>query len=289
MRFRTVRIDGRNATIGRDMDDAWVLVDPSRAVDESLRTGTLREWMHEGKLDLSTRSPLGQPVPRPEALVRNPALLLGIGLNYREHAGDLDERAPSEPASFLKGTHTLIGAGEPIVIPLGSTRVTAEAELGLVIGRTAYNVSEDDALAYIAGVCLVLDQTEEEVLRRNPRFLTRAKNYPTFLSLGPDLITLDEVYATAGPLPSLTVSTTRGADTRSNVVANMTFSPEYLLAFHSHVMPLRPGDVISTGTPGALVITPGDQVTAEISGLGTLQNPVVSATAVAAHGSTWDE
>ncbi len=205
-----------------------------------------------------------------------PRKILGIGLNYGAHAGDLGEQAPrTSPASFIKGDHTIVGAGEPIVVPQGIGRVTAEAELGLVIGRTCYRVGTDDAMAYVAGVVPVLDQTAEEILMENPRYLTRVKNYPTFFSFGPDLITLDEVLS-HGPLTNLRVATVHnGAVHREDTVAGMTFSPAELLSFHSQVMPFYPGDILSTGTPGAVPIAAGDVVRCELGdGLASLTNPV---------------
>lgn len=216
----------------------------------------------------------------PEAKVlapwRTPRKILGIGLNYGEHAGDLGEQAPrTSPASFIKGDHTIVGPGEPIVVPPGIGKVTAEAEVGLVIGRTCYQVSVEDAMSYVAGIVPVLDQTAEAVLLENPRYLTRVKNYPTFFSFGPDLITLDEVLA-HGPLSDLQVATIHnGAVHRKDTVSGMTFSPAELLSFHSHVMPFYPGDILSTGTPGAIGIEPGDVVRCELGdGLADLTNPV---------------
>lgn len=216
---------------------------------------------------------------RAVAPYQRPRKILGIGLNYRSHAGDLNAESPqSSPASFLKGDHTIIGPDEDIVIPAGIGRVTAEAELGLVIGRYCHRVNEADALSYVAGVCAVLDQTAEEVLLENPRYLTRVKNYPTFLSFGPSIITMDEVLETVGDLDSLAVATIHnGRVHRQDVVAGMTFSPAQLLSFHSHVMPFFPGDILSTGTPGAVAISPGDTVRCELGdGLAVLTNPVVS-------------
>ena len=110
-------------------------------------------------------------------------------------------------------------------MPPGIGKVTAEAELGLVIGRTCYQVDVDDAMSYVAGVVPVLDQTAEAVLLENPRYLTRVKNYPTFFSFGPDLITLDEVLAHAA-LADLRVATVHnGAVHRKDTVSGMTFSP----------------------------------------------------------------
>jgi 2-keto-4-pentenoate hydratase/2-oxohepta-3-ene-1,7-dioic acid hydratase in catechol pathway len=205
-----------------------------------------------------------------------PRKILGIGLNYGAHAGDLGERAPrTSPASFLKGDHTIVGPGQPIVVPPGIGKVTAEAELGLVIGRACYEVDVDEAMSYVAGVVPVLDQTAEAVLLENPRYLTRVKNYPTFFSFGPDLITLDEVLA-HGPLEDLRVATVHnGAVHRKDTVAGMTFSPAELLSFHSQVMPFYPGDILSTGTPGAVAIVPGDVVRCELGDeLASLTNPV---------------
>jgi 2-keto-4-pentenoate hydratase/2-oxohepta-3-ene-1,7-dioic acid hydratase in catechol pathway len=204
---------------------------------------------------------------------RRPRKIWGIGLNYLEHAGDLSENVPTEPASFMKGDHTIIGPGDPIPVPSQSSRTTAEAELGLVIGRECYQVEEDQALDYVYGVVPVLDQTAEDILERNPRFLTRSKNFPGFFSFGPWITGLDAV----GSLDAVEVSTViNGSVHRSNTVANMAFSPAFLVSFHSKVMPLFPGDIISTGTPGAVKVSPGDVAECRIPGVGTLTNPVIA-------------
>ena len=152
-----------------------------------------------------------------------------------------------------------------------SARVTAEAELGVIVGRTCRSISEDEAGSYIAGYCLIIDMTAEDILQKNPRFLTRSKNFDTFFSFGPELITVDEV----PDVLCLNVGTWKNNHLhRENVVANMAFPPFYLLAFHSHVATLYPGDIISTGTPGAVVIEDGDVAECRIEGLGALCNPV---------------
>jgi len=206
---------------------------------------------------------------------RRPRMLWGIGLNYLAHARDLDAPHPDEPASFVKGDHTIIGPGEPILLPPESERVTAEAELGLIIGRTAWRVDEVDALDHVAAVLCLLDQTAEDILQRNPRFLTRSKNFPTFLALGGEVVTLDEVRHPDTGLDHLRVATVHdGAVHREDAIAGMAFGPAALVAFHSHVFPLQPGDVILTGTPGAVVVREGDTVGCRIPGVGTLENPV---------------
>jgi 2-keto-4-pentenoate hydratase/2-oxohepta-3-ene-1,7-dioic acid hydratase in catechol pathway len=202
---------------------------------------------------------------------RHPRKILGIGLNYRDHAADLNAPYPTEPASFMKCDNTIIGPGDTIELPPQSGRVTAEAEIGVIIGRQCRFVSEEQAPAYIAGYCLVLDMTAEDILQKNPRFLTRSKNFDTFFSFGPELITAEEV----PDVLKVKVGTyNNGRLQRENVVANMAFPPPYLVSFHSHVATLYPGDIISTGTPGAVVIGDGDLAECRIEGLGVLRNPV---------------
>lgn len=204
-------------------------------------------------------------------LYRHPRKILGIGLNYRDHAADLNAPYPTEPASFMKCDNTVIGPGDSIVLPPQSERVTAEAEIGVIIGRTCRFVSEAEAPGYIAGYCLILDMTAEDILQKNPRFLTRSKNFDTFFSFGPELITPDEV----PDVLKVRVGTwNNGKLHRENVVASMAFPPFYLVSFHSHVATMYPGDIISTGTPGAVVIRDGDVAECRIEGLGTLANPV---------------
>lgn len=204
-------------------------------------------------------------------LYRHPRMIWGIGLNYRDHAQDLNAVYPDEPASFIKGDHTVIGPGDTILLPPESQRVTAEAELGVVIGRHCRRVSEAEALEYVAGYCLILDMTAEDILQKNPRYLTRSKNFETFFSFGPELVTPDEL----PDVLTLQVGTyNNGKLHRENVVANMQFPPATLISFHSHVMPLLPGDIISTGTPGAVVIEDGDVAECRIAGMGALRNPV---------------
>lgn len=208
---------------------------------------------------------------------RHPRMLWGIGLNYVEHASDLAEGVPEEPASFIKGDHTVIGPGEEIPIPWQSERTTAEAELGIVIGRFCRDVEPEEALSYAVGVVPVLDQTAEDILQRNPRFLTRAKNFPGFFSFGPRIVPLAEVTDDDGSLAGVEVSTViNGEVRRRNTVSHMRYDPAYLISFHSKVMPLYPGDVISTGTPGAAHIRPGDVAECRIPGVGMLTNPVVA-------------
>jgi 2-keto-4-pentenoate hydratase/2-oxohepta-3-ene-1,7-dioic acid hydratase in catechol pathway len=243
---------------------------------ESGRLDELRSHV-DGLVEAGAEELSARAIPLPEVeygpLYRRPRKIWGIGLNYVEHAGDLEETAPSEePASFMRPDTTIIGPGEEIRLPHQSGRVTGEAELGLIIGREAKNVSEEEAPFVVAGLATILDMTAEDILRKNPRYLTRAKSFDTFFSFGPQLMTTDEV----GEIRDLTVATVlNGEVRRENVVSNMTFSPWFLVSFHSKVMALSPGDIISTGTPGALEIQDGDVISCRIDGFEPLSNPVV--------------
>ncbi len=202
---------------------------------------------------------------------RRPGKVWGIGLNYREHARDLDEDVPAQPASFMKPATAVIGPGETIELPETAARVTAEAELGVVIGRRCRDASASDAEQAVLGFTSIIDMTAEDILRQNPRYLTRSKSFDTFFSFGPVIVLREEV----ADVSQLVVRTVVNSEVRAeNTVANMTFSPYELVRFHSHGMTLEPGDIISTGTPGAAVIAPGDRVRCEIPGFLALENPV---------------
>lgn len=205
-------------------------------------------------------------------LYRHPRKIWGIGLNYVEHASDLSEAAPNtEPASFMKPDTAIIGPNDTIHIPLQSERTTAEAELGIIIGKTCKDVPEEEAEDVMAGYTTVIDMTAEDILQKNPRYLTRSKSFDTFFSFGPHLVTPEEVEH----VNRLNVSTLINDNLhRKNVVSNMTFTPWHLVSFHSKVMTLLPGDIISTGTPGAVVIRDGDVVACHIDGFEPLVNPV---------------
>jgi 2-keto-4-pentenoate hydratase/2-oxohepta-3-ene-1,7-dioic acid hydratase in catechol pathway len=277
------------ATVTDNGTETPVLVDPHRGVLPFPALGadapaTLLDAIRDGQVEelIERAGTAGDESFRPveevtfTAPYRNPRMIWGIGLNYVDHASDLSESVPEEPASFIKLDHTVIGPGEPIPLPWQSQRTTSEAEMGLVIGRHCRNVEPEEALDHVLGVVNVLDQTAEDILARNPRFLTRSKNFPGFFSFGPRIVPLAEVAAHAGSAEDIEVSTVVGDRTRTNTIARMRYSPAYLVSFHSKVMPLQPGDILSPGTPGAIQVRPGDLAECRIPGLGVLTNPVVA-------------
>lgn len=202
----------------------------------------------------------------------SPGKLWGIGLNYADHAADLEETTPEDPASFLKPHTALEPPSGTIRLPEPSDRVTAEAELGVVIGRTCSDVPPEAFSEVVAGFVPVIDMTAEDILERNPRFLTRAKSFDSFLVVGPWL----SVPATRDRLEEITVRTMID-DTivAENTLDAMMHPPPELVSYHSRDTTLRPGDLISTGTPGAGAIEPGDTVRAEVETVGSVSADVV--------------
>jgi 2-keto-4-pentenoate hydratase/2-oxohepta-3-ene-1,7-dioic acid hydratase in catechol pathway len=283
MRLTSLRMDGAEPAALVRPSGAVLLT----AVNEAMGTtwsGTVQELLERGELEDLRRWVGGAPsglldelaIPQDQLvyapLYRRPRKIWGIGLNYVEHAADLSEKAPStEPASFLKPDTAIIGPGDAIRIPPQSQRTTAEGELGVIIGRECKDVDEADAPGVVAGFTTIIDMTAEDILEKNPRYLTRSKSFDTFFSFGPELVTVDEV----DDVDALEVSTIHNGEVhRRNVVSNMTFRPWWLVAFHSRVMTLLPGDIISTGTPGAAHIRPGDTAGCSIVGFRDLSNPV---------------
>ena len=214
--------------------------------------------------ELAGQVTVAAPLSRPERIV-------GIGLNYQAHARDLGEHVPQEPATFLKPLNTLIGPGDPIEIPVMSERTTAEAEIALVFGRGCRDVPSASWRQVIFGVVPVLDMTTEDILRKNPRFLTRAKGYDSFFSFGPWIVTLDEL----SDLSSIVVETLVNGEVQArSPVSGMTYGPGDLVAFITAGVTVGATAVLSTGTPGAAVIHPGDVAEARVSSVGMLSNPV---------------
>lgn len=238
--------------------------------------GELNDWYRaEGRAQVKRYAE--DAIPLSEArfgpLYRHPRKIFGIGLNYVDHAADLSEKAPeTEPASFFKPDTTIIGPGDAIKIPLQSHATTAEGELGVIFGKECVDVEREEWLSVVAGFTTILDMTAEDILRRNPRYLTLSKSFESFFCFGPQLVTPDEIE----DVMALRVATIHNGKIHAeNVVANMTFPPDFLVSFHSKVMKMVPGDIISTGTPRAVKINHGDRVGCRIDGFASLECPVV--------------
>ena len=197
-----------------------------------------------------------------------------IGLNYHSHAEDINAVQPEEPGSFMKPASCMFRPGGEIVLPPPhiSDDVDAEGELGVIIGRKCRFVSSGDVPSVIFGYTTTLDLTALDVLRKNPRYLTRAKSIDTFFSFGPLIVTADEI---GDPSRLEVITEHNGSVCSRDFVSNMKHSPYELVRFHSDFMTLYPGDVISTGCPKGARIKAGDRVRARIEGIGTLEASVI--------------
>jgi 2-keto-4-pentenoate hydratase/2-oxohepta-3-ene-1,7-dioic acid hydratase in catechol pathway len=196
-----------------------------------------------------------------------------IGLNYKSHAEDISAVQPEEPGSFMKPASCMFQPGGDIVLPPPevSDDVDAEGELAVIIGRSCRFVPVEKAREVIYGFTTTLDLTALDVLRKNPRYLTRAKSIDTFFSFGPVIVTSDEI----ADIDSLEVITEHnGGICSRDFVRNMKHRPLSLISFHSDFFTLHPGDIISTGCPKGARIKPGDTVRARIDGIGTLSASV---------------
>jgi 2-keto-4-pentenoate hydratase/2-oxohepta-3-ene-1,7-dioic acid hydratase in catechol pathway len=261
------------STVNEKCQTAW-----SQDMFELIRSGQLQEmtqWYNaKGKKQLDALAEFA--IPKNKAhyapLYRHPSKIWGIGLNYVDHAGDLAEKAPTlAPASFAKFDTTVIGPNDTIKIPLQSEKTTAEGELGIIFGKQCKDVEEEDWLSVVAGFTTLIDMTAEDILRINPRYLTRSKNFDTFFSFGPELVTPDEI----ADVTKLQVATVLNGEIHAqNVVSNMTFPPAYLVSFHTKVATMLPGDIICTGTPRAVHIQDGDVAECRIDGFESIKNPV---------------
>ena len=198
-----------------------------------------------------------------------PSKIVAVGRNYREHAAELGNAAPEEePLLFLKAPSTLVLGGGDIVLPPESSRVDYEGELALVIGRKVKGWPAERFMDALAGICCANDVTARDLQKKDGQW-SRAKSFDTFCPIGPRIVT--------GLDPSDLAIATRvnGAVKPSSRTSQMTFPPDFLVAYISRMMTLLPGDLILTGTPAGIgALAPGDEVEVEIEGIGFLRNRV---------------
>jgi 2-keto-4-pentenoate hydratase/2-oxohepta-3-ene-1,7-dioic acid hydratase in catechol pathway len=247
-----------------------------RGVLEELDGAGLRR-LGELATSASARLALGDvqllaPVPDAQKIIC-------IGLNYRDHAEESGQEIPQAPMWFAKFANSLCASGAPIVLPRAHAEyVDYEAELALVIGRTARNATPEDALAHIAGVMPFNDVSARDLQLQN-QLWTSGKAIDTFAPCGPAIVTLDDV----GDLGNLTLRARIDGETvQEGTTANMIFGPAALVAWLSRTLTLVAGDIIATGTPAGVgapqgkFLRDGNLVEVEIDGVGTLSNPVRS-------------
>lgn len=223
--------------------------------------------------------PLVMGNPRIGPPVGNVGKLICIGLNYIDHAAELGVDPPKDPVVFLKATSAIIGANDTVVLPRGSTRGDWEVELGIVIGKRAKYVSEENALDHVAGYTIVNDVSERAFQLERSGQWTKGKSCDTFAPVGPWLVTPDEV----GDVQTLDLSVdVNGERVQTGNTRLMIFTVAQIVAYLSELMTLEPGDVIATGTPPGVgmghkpprSLSPGDEMVLRISGLGEQRSPV---------------
>ena len=214
---------------------------------------------------------IGPPVPDPDKIIC-------IGVNYADHASEAGLAKTEVPLFFAKYRNALTGPTSPILLPRVSTRIDYEGELAFIIGTRCKDVSEQNALQYVAGYTIMNDISARDLQMRTSQYIA-GKTLDTFAPMGPGIVP-----ASAIPDPQALTLTTRvnGQVLQHASTASMIFSVTQIIAFLSSLMTLEPGDIIATGTPSGvgfmrtppLFLQNGDIVEVEIEGIGQLRNPV---------------
>ncbi len=223
-------------------------------------------------LDLAALPPVADDV-RLGAPVAGSVNFVAIGQNYADHAAETGAAVPSEPVVFFKSRGCLVGPNDDIQIPSFSRKTDWEAELAVIIGRTARAVGEDEALAYVAGYSICHDVSEREWQLEHGQTWDKGKSFDTYGPLGPWLVTKDEV---ADPQNLDIFLDIDGVRKQTGSTRDMIFSVKQIISYVSRFLTLHPGDILSTGTPPGVGIgrqpqeflRPGQTVRLGISGLG---------------------
>jgi 2,4-diketo-3-deoxy-L-fuconate hydrolase len=211
--------------------------------------------------------------------IDRPGKIVCVGLNYRDHAEEQGVELPEEPLLFAKWPNALIGPGDPIVIPPLVTRCDYEAELGVVVGARVARVSKENALEAVRGYVCANDVSARDLQFKDGQW-TRGKSVDTFCPVGP-LVAAEEI----GDPHALPIRAIVSGDVlQDSNTANLIFGVDEIISYASQTMTFEPGDLILTGTPAGVgvfrdpqrLLRPGDEVTIEIEGVGTLTNPVVA-------------
>ena len=256
-----------------NMDGPWFR--KARSVYETLvhEPSTLAEAQEKNWLVRSKDAYWFAPVPRPGKVIC-------IGLNYRDHAAESGMPIPDRPVLFSKFSTAVIAPGEPVVLPATSEQVDYEAELAVVIGRRARNVSADAAYEYVLGYTAFNDVTARDFQFSDGQW-QRGKSCDTFAPMGQTIVTIDDI-----PDPhKLSIRLLlNGRVMQDSNTDQLIFSVPQLIEFISESITLEPGDVIATGTPPGvgfarkppIFLRPGDVMEVEIEGIGGIDNPVVA-------------
>jgi acylpyruvate hydrolase len=276
MRIVTFRLNGNVRHGVRIGDTIQVYPDAMSAVDLALRSASLSAGKEAAIGDVE----LLPPVP-------NPGKIICIGLNYRAHAIEGGNAIPDYPAVFMRCTTSLAAPGGSMIYPECSDKLDYEAELAVIISKTARNVAAANALDHVAGYSCFNDGSVRDYQRKSTQW-TMGKNFDGTGGFGPDLVTPDELPAGAAGLRI--VARLNGEIMQDSNTGDMIFDVATLIATLSEAMTLEPGDVIATGTPSGVgyartppvFMRPGDVTEIEIECIGTLSNTVARRAATSA-------
>jgi 2-keto-4-pentenoate hydratase/2-oxohepta-3-ene-1,7-dioic acid hydratase in catechol pathway len=211
---------------------------------------------------------MGGPKRGDAGMRLTPSKIICVGRNYLEHARELGNEVPKEPLIFLKPPSSVIGNGDPIVLPELSRQVEHEGEIGVVVGAQLRRAALDEASRAVRGVVAANDVTARDLQRADTQW-TRAKGFDTFCPVG------DEAPAPRDLRDLTVVTRVNGRERQRGSAAAMAFDIPAILAYISQVMTLEPGDLVLTGTPaGVGKLEPGDEVEVEVVGLSRVRNPV---------------
>jgi 2-keto-4-pentenoate hydratase/2-oxohepta-3-ene-1,7-dioic acid hydratase in catechol pathway len=258
------------------LDDSGELRDLSALMPDIARGRLLPECLKFiGGLDHESL-PLIRGEPRIGPCVGGVGKIVGVGLNYADHAKESKMPVPTEPPLFMKATSAIIGPNDEVEIPLGSQKTDWEVELGVVIGEPAKNVSRAQAMNHVAGFCIVNDVSERAFQLERGGQWDKGKGCDTFAPLGPWLVTRDEVPDPQNLQLWLEVD---GHRYQNGNTRTMVFGVAELVSYISHFMTLHSGDIISTGTPPGVglgqippqYLRPGQTMRLGITGLGVQQ------------------
>lgn len=200
-----------------------------------------------------------------------PSKIVAIGLNYKDHAEEMNKALPDEPLMFLKPPSSVIGPEDAIRIPSWAGRIDYEAEMAVVMGRRAYGVTAERAMDYVLGLTCLCDVTARELQMKDVQY-SRAKGFDTFAPMGPCIaVGLD-------PANLAVEGWVNGEKRQSSNTNQLIFQVPELIEFVTRFCTLEPGDIITTGTPsGVGALKPGDRMMVKVAGVGSLSNPCVAA------------
>ncbi len=295
MKFMNFSITGSEVRLGLMLDGGCLdltaahavgrvdLGSPTTLIEDALRQKDGLQGLEQqlGRVDMTSMEAFRIPDGgfRPRQPVFAPQKIIGIGLNYHDHAREVRKALPTEPLLFAMYPNAVIGYGDDIAIPEMSDRIDYEAELGVVIGRRGRHIPVDEATAYVAGYTIVNDVSARDLQSSDSQWI-RGKSFDTFAPMGPCIVGTGVLGDGDGLDIRLRLN---GQTMQDSNTRNLIFKVPDLVSYISRVMTLEPGDVISTGTPSGVgvgrkppvFLSPGDVVEIDLEGIGTLRNAVV--------------